>query len=388
MGRRRTLIPAALAALALSASPAPASTPPAPVHVEQSQQTNGPLDLAAATLAQAHGQLVVTIVTRGDWTPGMLAPRRRRLCLIVARPEAKPTTACVARAAGGLGLRVAGRVTPVAGGRPDGHTVVLRIDPPLLGLAPGRFSWQISSAWTDATGACPPSAACHALLPAAGPGAARLAATAPIGCDRSGRPLVYNGSRAAKVVALSFDDGPWPDTPAFVSELERERIRATFFLIGGQVPGHAALLRRELAAGDALGNHTFNHPFLTRTGDAQSQLARTDAAIEQASGYRPCVFRPPYGDQNAGVVATALAQQLTTVVWDVDPSDYTRPGADAIAGRVLGGVRNGSIVLMHDGGGPRVQTLAALPRIIAVLRSRGYAFVTVPELLGYPTRFA
>ncbi len=397
MGRRPTFLFAGLAALALSAAPAaPARTAPRPVHVEQAPQTNGPLDLAAATLAQDHGQLVVTIVTRGDWTPGQLTPpRRRRLCLIVARAGAgvragaPATTACVAGAAGGgLGLRIAGRVTPVAGGQPDGHTIVLRIDPAVLGLAPGTFRWQISSAWTDATAACPPSAACHGLLPAAGPAAARLAASAPVGCTRSGKALVYNGARAAKVVALSFDDGPWSDTPAFVAELERERVPATFFLIGRQVPGHGALLRRELADGDALGNHTFTHPFLTRTGDAQSQLADTNAAIEQASGYRPCVFRPPYGDVNAGVVATALAQGLTTVVWDVDPSDYTRPGAGAIAARVLAGVRNGSIVLMHDGGGPRDQTLAALPRIVAVLRARGYTFATVPELLGYPTRYA
>jgi peptidoglycan/xylan/chitin deacetylase (PgdA/CDA1 family) len=390
MGRRLTFLPAALAVLALAAaSAAPATTVPAPVHVEQAQQTNGPLDLAAATLAQAHGRLVVAIQTRGDWTAAMLAPpSRRRLCLTVAGVGARPTTACLARAAGGLGLRIAGRVTPVAGVRPDPRTVALDLDPALLGLRPGRFTWQISSAWTDALAGCPPSAACHARLPAAGPATYRLAATAAIGCTRSGEALVYHGSRASKVVALSFDDGPWPDTPAFVAELERLRVPATFFMIGRQVAGHGALLRRELADGDALGNHTFSHPFLTRTGDAQVQLARTSAAIEQASGYRPCVFRPPYGDVDAAVVAAARAQQLTTVVWDVDPSDYTRPGTAAIVARVLAGVRDGSIVLMHDGGGPRDQTLAALPRIVAVLRARGYWFATVPELLGYPTRFA
>jgi peptidoglycan/xylan/chitin deacetylase (PgdA/CDA1 family) len=358
------------------------------VHIEQAQRTNGPLDLAATTLAQLHGRLVVTIVTRGDWTPKELdPPRRRRLCLTVTAQAARSTTACLAPARAGVGLRIAGRVTPVAARRPDGHTVVLEIDPETLGLAPGPFTWQVSSAWTDAAG-CPPSAACRDSLPADAPASFRLVATAAIGCRRSGRALVYHGPRAARVVALTFDDGPWADTPDFLAVLERERVRGTFFIIGRQVEGHGALLARELRDGDVLGNHTYTHPFLTRTGDAQDQLSRTTAAIEGASGYRPCVFRPPYGALNAGVVATARAQGMSTIVWDVDPSDYARPGTAAIVARVLAGVRNGSIVLMHDGGGPRGQTLAALPRIIDALRARGYRFLTVPELLGYRSLYA
>jgi peptidoglycan/xylan/chitin deacetylase (PgdA/CDA1 family) len=328
----------------------------------------------------------VTIATRGDWTPDQLAPpRRRRLCLAVAPAGGRPTVACLAaRGAAGLGLRISGRVTPVDGARPDGHTVVLRIPPALLGLAPGHFAWQLRSAWTD-TAACPPTAACHDTLPADHPGADRLLATPAVGCTRSGKALVYHGSRSARVVALTFDDGPWPDTPGFVTVLERERVPATFFLIGRQVAGQGALLRRELADGDALGNHTFTHPNLVATGDVATQLAPTSAAIDRAAGYQPCVFRPPYGAQDGAVVADAAALGLTTVVWDVDPSDYARPGTDAIVRRVLAGVRSGSIVLMHDGGGPRGETLAALPRIIDALRARGYRFVTVPELLGYAT---
>ncbi len=385
MRRRLTPLAGALAALAPATAASPAAVPP-PVHVEQAQRTSGPLDLAAATLEQAHGRLVVTIVTRGDWTPDQLAPpRRRRLCLTVTPTGGHPTVACLApRRAGGVGLRVAGRVTLVDAVRPDGHTVVLPIPPALLGLGPGRFAWQLSSAWTD-TLACPPTAACHDTLPADRPGAARLGATPAVGCTRSGKALVYNGSRSARVVALTFDDGPWPDTPGFVSVLERERVPATFFLIGRQVAGRGALLRRELADGDALGNHSFTHPNLVATGDVAAQLAQTSTAIERAAAYQPCVFRPPYGAQDGAVVAGAAAQGLTTVVWDVDPSDYTRPGTDAIVRRVLAGVRSGSIVLMHDGGGPREETLAALPRIIDALRARGYRFATVPELLGYPT---
>lgn len=385
-GRRLTSALGATAALGIVASAALAITVPAPLQIDQAPRTNGPLDLASGAFAQVHGALSVTIVTRGDWTPvDLTPPRRRRLCLSVTRPGSRRITACVAATPGGLGLRIAGRVTRVAALRPDQRTVVLSFDPALVGLVPGPFTWQISSAWTDAT-VCPPANACHDVLPAESPARYRLVETPAVGCNRSGTSLIYHGSPRGRVVALSFDDGPWADTPGFVSVLERRHVPATFFMIGSQVAGHRALLERELRDGDALGNHSFTHPFLTRTGDARTQLSRTSAAIERASGYRPCIFRPPYGDKNAAVVATALAQQMSTIIWDVDPRDYTRPGAGVIAARVLGAVRPGSIVLMHDGGGPRGQTLAALPGIIDVLRARGYGFATVPQLLAYPTR--
>jgi peptidoglycan/xylan/chitin deacetylase (PgdA/CDA1 family) len=206
----------------------------------------------------------------------------------------------------------------------------------------------------------------------------------PGGCLRHGPDIVHHGARTRHAVALTFDDGPWPETPRFVRLLEAARVHATFFLIGRQVRGHGALLRRELADGDALGNHTFSHPDLVRAGGAPTQLRLTSAAIERASSYRPCLFRPPYGSYDGAVVGAAVAQRLTTVLWDVDPRDWSRPGTAAIVARVLTGVRDGSIVLMHDGGGPRQQTLHALPRIIAALRRRGFSFATVPELLGYP----
>jgi peptidoglycan/xylan/chitin deacetylase (PgdA/CDA1 family) len=388
---RRPLLGAAVV-LAAIVSTALAAGPSPPLRIDQTTQTSGPLGLASATLGQVHGRLDVTIVTGGDWAPDQLAPAdRRRLCLVVtpAATGARTTTACVAAAANdAVGLRIAGRVKPVVARRPDGRSVELEIDPALLGLSrSGLLSWQITSAWTDAA-ACPQAAACHDRLPAAGPASYRLAATQPTGCTRSGPALHRNGPRSSRAVALTFDDGPWPDTPSFVALLERERVPATFFLIGRQVAGHGPLLRRELADGDALGNHTYTHPFLTRTGDATPQLAQTTAAIEQAAGYTPCVFRPPYGAENAAVVDAALAQRMSTIVWDVDPSDYARPGTAVIVQRVLSHVRDGSIVLMHDGGGDRSQTLAAVPQIIAALRARGYAFRTVPDLLGYVTLYA
>ncbi len=204
-----------------------------------------------------------------------------------------------------------------------------------------------------------------------------------VGCASRGG--AYRGGPARREVAIGFDDGPAADTPAFVSMLERNHASATFFLIGRQISsGYRPMLLRELRDGDVLGDHTFSHPNLTLTRDARSQLTRTRALIRAATGYTPCVFRPPYGAYDNAVVQTARALGMATVLWNVDPSDYARPGSRAIVQRVLAQVRPGSIIISHDGGGPRAQTLAAYPAIIKALRARGYAIVTIPELLGFP----
>lgn len=186
------------------------------------------------------------------------------------------------------------------------------------------------------------------------------------------------------MVAIGFDDGPAADTEAFVRMLERNHAPATFFVIGGQVTGaYRSTLREELRAGDALGDHTFTHPDLSRGGNAYGQLESTIKAIRAQTGYTPCVFRPPYGAYNGAVVHTARTLGLGTVLWNVDPTDWARPGTAAIERRVLAQVRPGSIIISHDGGGPRGQTLAAYPHIIARLRARGYRFETIPQLLGF-----
>src|SRR4029077_3111613 len=100
-------------------------------------------------------------------------------------------------------------------------------------------------------------------------------------------------------------------------------------------------------------------------------------------GYTPCIFRPPYGAYDGRTLRLARSLGLSTVMWNVDPRDWSRPGKGAIAGRILRQVKPGSIILSHDGGGPRGETLAAYPGIIATLRHRGYRIVTIPELLGF-----
>lgn len=204
-----------------------------------------------------------------------------------------------------------------------------------------------------------------------------------VGCRSHGSSLYRNGP-SRREVAIGFDDGPYTDTPAFVRMLERSHATATFFMIGRQVTStYRETMLHELRAGDVLGDHTFTHPDMTRTSDPRGQLERTLAVIRAQTGYTPCIFRPPYGDVNASVVHLASSLGMATVGWDVDPSDYAQPGTGAIVQRVLAQVRPGAIIISHDGGGPRGQTLAAYPRIIATLHRRGYRVVTIPELLGF-----
>jgi peptidoglycan/xylan/chitin deacetylase (PgdA/CDA1 family) len=220
-----------------------------------------------------------------------------------------------------------------------------------------------------------PSAGHHATLP--------VAQYRVVGCRSRGQGVYLRGP-GRREVAIGFDDGPAPDTRAFVTMLERAKARATFFMIGGQVDAqYRATLLRELRDGDALGDHSFTHPYLTQSGRMRYELAQTISAIRSVSGYTPCVFRPPYGAYDPAVERTARSLGLATVLWNVDPRDWALPGVRAIEQQVLAQVRPGSIIISHDGGGPRGETLAAYPSIIASLRARGYRIVTIPELLGF-----
>lgn len=209
-------------------------------------------------------------------------------------------------------------------------------------------------------------------------------ATQGVGCHASAPWFRLAGPRARRVVALTFDDGPGPATPAILDVLGRERVPATFFPVGQRVAGNEVLLRRVLAAGGALGNHTFHHVNISRGG--LTEMRRAQAAIRSATGYAPCLFRAPRNKISPLAVAQARSLGLATVHWDVDSRDWTGATAEAIHARVVTRVRPGSVVLLHDEGRVRANTLAALPAITASLRQRGYRFVTVPQLLGFRPR--
>jgi len=182
-------------------------------------------------------------------------------------------------------------------------------------------------------------------------------------------------------VALTFDDGPWPDsTPKILGILRQERVPATFFLVGQQVRRHPELLQQEVQAGVTFGTHSFSHPQpFDRLSDAAigQEIDQGLAALTD-NGVRTGLFRPPGGAIAPAVLSNARRRGLRTVLWTVDPADWrrgTRP--EQIVQRVLGATGPGSIVLLHDGGGDRSATVSALPQIIKGLKQRKLAFVTL-----------
>jgi peptidoglycan/xylan/chitin deacetylase (PgdA/CDA1 family) len=179
------------------------------------------------------------------------------------------------------------------------------------------------------------------------------------------------------VVYLTFDDGPTPAwTPRVLELLARHRAQATFFVVGRNAAAHPELVRQAWAAGHGVGNHTWTHRRLTRLGDGdlEAEVGATSAAIQRATGAPVRCLRPPYATVDAASADRARALGLRLVMWDVDTGDWRRPGAGVIAGRVLGKVRSGDVVLLHDGGGDRSQTLAALQQVLASLSARGFRF--------------
>jgi peptidoglycan/xylan/chitin deacetylase (PgdA/CDA1 family) len=194
---------------------------------------------------------------------------------------------------------------------------------------------------------------------------------------------VAAGSRRRRDVALTFDDGPSPFTVKVLAILERERAAATFFDIGRAAQMFPALVARERRDGFAIGDHTQAHPAMAALspGAQAEQIDLGAAHIRAAGGPVPRLFRPPYGSFDAATQRALRARGMLMVLWTVDTSDFSRPGTARIVYAALSGARSGAIVLMHDGGGPREQTVAALPRIIRKLRRRGFRLVTVPQML-------
>lgn len=181
----------------------------------------------------------------------------------------------------------------------------------------------------------------------------------------------------AKYVYLSFDDGPNPPyTNQVLDLLDRYGARATFFEIGENVAKNPATTRRVHQRGQSVQNHTWSHPDLRKLSSSafRSQVLDTDRVIRAQTGVTPTCLRPPYGSVNATVRSRAAALHKSIKLWTVDPRDWSRPGTSTIVHRVLDAVRPGSVVLMHDGGGIRDQTVAALSTILRTLKARGYSF--------------
>ena len=213
-----------------------------------------------------------------------------------------------------------------------------------------------------------------------------------------GKTLV-SGPQDERVVALTFDDGPNPPyTSAILDVLEREHVHATFFVVGRAVDAYPALIRREVRDGDAIGNHTWahGHLILMNASQVRESLAKTDDAIYRAAGIRTRIMRPPFGARDWLVLDQVRRLGYTPVMWSVPlAKDWEEPPPQTVADRILPYVRDGSIVVLHDGNRGIICGAHAPPRtcdrhteieatriIVEALLRQGYRFVTVPELLA------
>ena len=191
---------------------------------------------------------------------------------------------------------------------------------------------------------------------------------------------------AAKQVALTFDDGPNPPfTSEILLQLERQRVRATFFLIGRHIKRFPQLVDQMVAAGHEIGNHSYSHPTLPWVGwrNLDSEFSQTDDLIRPFAGAWSAPIRSPYGRTNPLFTWWLFWNRRTDILFDVQssPPDYTRPDPHKIVESVVSQVRPGSIICLHDGEGTSAETVLAVPSIIEKLKSQGFEFLTVSELL-------
>ncbi len=203
-----------------------------------------------------------------------------------------------------------------------------------------------------------------------------------------------SGFNDEKVVALTFDDGPTQTfTPAILDILKKQNVKASFFVVGSAAALRPDILKRIYGDGHDVGNHTFTHPDLSAISSAQLdlELNATQRVFEAKLGIRSVLFRPPFVKDiepethiQARTLQASAALGYITIGQKIDPLDWGRPGADEIVNRTVeyASRQSGNIVLLHDGGGNRSQTVEALPRIIDQLRAKGFRFVTIHELLG------
>ncbi len=196
-------------------------------------------------------------------------------------------------------------------------------------------------------------------------------------------PIVRTAGSQHREVALTFDDGPGPYTPAILRVLARTQTPATFFEVGEELRYFGSSTAEIVRLGDPIGDHTWSHPDMAHLSRRrqQRQLLREAAVIGNEGARFPEMYRPPFGRWDESTLQLLRQDDMLMVLWSVDTDDWEKPGSTRIVHNALSGARPGAIILLHDGGGDRSETVAALPAIIRELRRRGYRLVTVPRLL-------
>ena len=199
-----------------------------------------------------------------------------------------------------------------------------------------------------------------------------------IGGHGTAEPAAAIVNEHGPVIALTFDDGPYPKVTGHILDvLEKNGVCATFFVLGSRIEGHEDMLTRMDELGCEIGNHSFSHADLTRLSkaDCQRELSDTDAEIRRVTGHEASVVRPPYGYYNKTVMSAA---ERPLILWTVDTNDWRGKAPGEIADYVIQQAKEGSVILMHD---QQTQTADAMEMIIPTLIEEGFRFVTVSELI-------
>jgi peptidoglycan-N-acetylglucosamine deacetylase len=186
-----------------------------------------------------------------------------------------------------------------------------------------------------------------------------------------------------KIIALTFDDGPWPKyTEQILDILKENNIKGTFFVIGRNMKNFPEIGKRIVADGHTIANHTWHHWYHRLNPKAAAyEIDATEEIIYKTTGVRTNLFRPPGGVLGNGPAGYARSKKYSVIMWSADSHDYKRPTAPRLLSNVMRDSKPGGIVLMHDGGGVRDSTVKALPAMIEKFRNSGYRFVTMPEML-------
>lgn len=395
--RRLVLIAAGLALLV--AVPGASAATRAGGSWQSVAPEGGALDLSGVSLGQDERELVFRAKSRQPITHSLVSENGGgEICLAIDPRSGSSRRLCLSRESNRWQVKMSGRAIDAKVSQPRATELDVRFRPGEAGLRNGAVAWSVFARAAGCVSimglggtvegpkvrlAAEPELPCAHQLPRTGSYDGRVYDVKVSGCVATGPAQVSRGPKV-KRVALTYDDGPAVLTPSFMARLKSLGVPATFFMIGQQVGGRAALVRQMLADGHMVANHSWSHPNMSGGGPAASaQLSRASAAIRKATGFTPCLFRPPYGGTGADLVRRTRAQGMTSILWSVDPLDWRSPGTGSIVSRVVSGTGPGAIILSHDGGGPRGQTLSALPGIVKALKRKGYEFVTVNELLGY-----
>ncbi len=220
---------------------------------------------------------------------------------------------------------------------------------------------------------------------AARPALKNQALFSPSGSLPPGTQLSYSrvGGVTGPFIAITFDDGPHAsNTPRLLDMLAARNIKATFFCVGTNVARYPNIVRRIVADGHEMANHTWNHPKLSSLGDSgvRSELDRANAGILNVAGVAPRMYRPPYGAITARQKQFIMSEYgYPTILWSVDPEDWKRPGSAVVTSRILNGTKPGAIILVHDIHPPSID---AMPATLDGLLARGYRFVTCSQLIA------